>query len=288
MKTILVLTGGSATDSVVFATALAAARPLAAHLEFLHIRISPGQAVPYTPHIEFATGAALHGTMDRLAAEAEARSQTAAHHFRQFCQQEGIEIAATPSRSQGISATWREEQDDAIERIMLRARHNDLVVVGRSARANGLPDDLIERLLLGCGRPVLVAPPRLRQSVTGTALIFWTETASAARALGAALPLLSKSERVVIVNVEKPAGGSADGIRDLARQLLWHGISAEFKGMPADGRSVAEQLEAAAADCDADLVVMGGYGHSRVREMIFGGCTQHFIDHAKWPVLMMH
>jgi nucleotide-binding universal stress UspA family protein len=92
----------------------------------------------------------------------------------------------------------------------------------------------------------------------------------------------------VIVNVEKPAGGSADGIRDLARKLAWHGISAAFKGMPADGRSAALQLESAAADCDADLVVMDGYGHSRVRQVIFGGCTQHFLDHAMRRALIMH
>ncbi|MGO8915560.1 MAG: universal stress protein [Stellaceae bacterium] len=288
MKTILVLTGGSQSDKVVFDTALAVARPMRAHLEFLHIRISPGEAAAFTPHVDFAKGAGLREAMDRLRAEADERSAEAARHVHRFCQQEAIEIADTPSRIQGVSAAWREERDDAVERMIRRTRHNDLVVLGCASGANGLPPDLIGRLLVACGRPVLVAPARAQQSVTGTALVCWKETASAARALGAALPLLSKSERVVVVGVEESAGSSFDDLRDLAQQLAWHGIFAESAWLPADGRSAAEQLAAAAGHYHADLLVMGGYGHSRARETIFGGCTQHFLDHAEWPVLMMH
>jgi nucleotide-binding universal stress UspA family protein len=288
MKTILVLTGGSDTDTAVYDTALAAARPLCAHLEFLHIRLSAGQAAEFTPHVEFATGAGLRDALDRLQAEAEARAAVAAGHFRRFCEAEAIEIADTPSRSPEVSASWREESDDAVERMMLRARHNDLVVLGRSSRAHGLPPALVELLLVGCGRPVLMAPPRARHSLTGTVLVCWKETAAAARALGAALPLLSKGKRVVIVNVDEGAEGSLDDIRDVARQLAWHGISAEFIWMPAEGSTAAEQLEFAAAQYDADLLVMGGYGHGTAREMVFGGCTRHFLDHSERPVLLMH
>jgi nucleotide-binding universal stress UspA family protein len=288
MKTILVLAGGSETDKAVFDTALAAASPLGAHLDFLHIRIGPGEAARFTPHVDFAVGAGLRDALGRLQAEAEERSAAISSRFRQFCEEEAIEIADTPSSARGVSATLREERDDAVERMMFRARHNDLVVLGRSSRANGLPPALIELLLVGCGRPLLVAPSRMRQTLTGTALVFWKESAASARALGAALPLLSKSKRVVVIGVEEVAGGAQDGIRDLVRQFAWHGIVAECKWMPAQGRSAAEQLKSAAAEYEANLLVMGGYGRSRAREMVFGGCTQHFLDHAEWPVLMMH
>jgi nucleotide-binding universal stress UspA family protein len=172
--------------------------------------------------------------------------------------------------------------------MMHRARHHDLVVLGRWSRANGLPPDLIESLLVESGRPVLVAPPRIAHRITGTVLVCWTESAAAARALGAALPLLSKSERVVIVNVGEAAEASRDDMPDLVQQLSWHGISARFRWIPTDGRKVADHLESAAADCAADLLVMGAYSHSRIREKIFGGCTQHFIDRAERPVLLMH
>jgi nucleotide-binding universal stress UspA family protein len=288
MKTILVLTGGGEMDPVVFDTALVVAQPLGAHLEFLHIRLSPGQAAAFTPHVEFAQGAALRDALERLEAEATASSAAAALHCRQFCERRAIVIADSPSASEGVSATWHEERDDAIDRLMLRARHNDLVVLGRPSHANGLPPDLIELLAIGCGRPVLVAPPRMPHRVAGTVLVCWKENATTARALGAALPLLSRSKRVVIVGVEEAGERTPDGMRDLAAQLRWHGISAEHRWMPAARRTVAQQIEAAAADCAAELLVMGAYGHSRTREKIFGGCTQHFIDHAERPVLLMH
>lgn len=289
MKTILVLTGGSETDEAVFDTALAAARPLGAHLEFLHIRVGLEEAAGFTPHIDFARGDALGEALDRLLqTETEIRSLAAARHFRRFCQDESIEIACAPSHSRGVSAIWCEEQDVAVERLTLRARHNDLFVLGRAPRAYGLPRDLIEQLLIGCGRPMLVAPPRARRSLTGTVLVCWKETSAAARALSTALPLLSKCKRVVIVGVEEAAEGSLGGLRELARGLAWHGISAEVNWMVPEARTIAEQLESVAADCDADLLVMGGYGHGRVREMVFGGCTRRFLDHAERPVFMMH
>jgi nucleotide-binding universal stress UspA family protein len=287
MKTILVLTGGSKTDAAVFDTALAAARPLGAHLEFLHIWVSPGQAAAHTPHVEFAMGGGLRDALDRLRDEAELRSAAALRDFRGFCEREAIEIVDMPCHAKGVSAVWREERDDAVERMMLRARRHDLVVVGRPSRANGLPADLVERLLVGSGRPVLVAPMQARKSITGTVLFGWKETAASARALGAALPLLAKSKRVVIIGVEEPGAPSFDGLRELAQHLEWHGILSEFRWMP-DSGSAAQQIEIAAADYDADLLVMGGYSRSRAREVAFGGCTQHFLEHAERPVLMMH
>lgn len=287
MKTILVPVGGSDTDHAVFAMALAAAKPLDAHLEFLHIRVRPGQAAAYTPHVEFAQGAALRDAISSLELETERRSAAAARHFRQFCEQQGIAISDTPSRNRSMSAAWREELDDALERLTYRARHNDLVVLGRATGADGLPPDLIERILLDCGRPVLVAPAQVSRNLTGTILVCWKETAEAARALTAALPLLSHSERVVVVSVEEAKASLANAV-DIAEQLRWHRIAAEATCVTGEDQPTGELLQSAARHYDADLLVMGGYGFSRAREIIFGGCTQFFIDHAERPVFLVH
>lgn len=287
MKTILVLTGGSETDASVMATAYAAATPLAAHLAFLHVRLSVGEAAAHMPHVDFAQGAALHEAMQQICSAAEGRSSAAQRHFRSFCARRDIDIRNTPPHRAAISASWHEELDDAAARMMRHARHNDLVVLARSSRANGLPKDMIEQLLLGCGRPLLLAPPQAPQRLTGTVLVGWKESAQAARALAAALPLLAKSKRVLIASVdeaEQPLRTDADVVRYLA----WHGIAAEAMPVEADGRSVAAQLESAAADCEADLLVMGAYGRGRTRELIFGGCTQYFIAQAERPVFLMH
>jgi nucleotide-binding universal stress UspA family protein len=261
--------------------------PLHAQLAFLHVRISPGQAAPFTPHLDFARGPALREALRRLDNEAETRSAEAVRHVRQFCRRHGLALDEAPSPAPAVSATWREEHDDALGRLMRHARHNDLIVLGRAARSDGLPADLIEQLLLGCGRPVLIAPAQPRPSLVGTVLVCWQETAAAARALGAALPLLAASRRVVIASVED-GDGPRDDAAELARHLARRGIAAEALRIRSDGRPAAEQLDAAAASCDADLLVMGGYSHSRTRELLFGGCTQRFIAGAERPVLLMH
>jgi nucleotide-binding universal stress UspA family protein len=238
--------------------------------------------------VAFAAGPGLSDALDLLERNAESRSMNSARHFRRFCEQEAIDILDAPSHTPRVSACWREERDNALQCMMLRARHNDLVVLGRAPKPDGLPSALIESLLIGAGRPLLIAPHRPRATLLGTALVGWKETASSARGLSAALPLLSKAERVVIATVREGATGSRADLDDLSRYLAWHGILAECVWLPASGGPAVEQLETAIAQFDADFMVMGGYSHSRMRETIFGGCTQHFIDHAELPVLIMH
>ncbi len=288
MKTILVTTGGSTTDKAVFATALCAARPLAAHLEFFHVRVTVEEAALFTPHVEFARGAAIRDALGRLHDEEITRSAAASLHFRTFCEQEKIDILEVPCASGRVSASWREETNSARRRLMLRARHNDLVVMARPTRANGLPADLLETLLVGCGRPLLIAPAKAPRSLSRTVMVCWKETAEAARALAAALPLLAKAERVLVTAVVERGEPSAETLADIARQLAWHGIVAEPQLLSDDGRPAAARLAAQAAACRADLMVMGAYGHGRTRELIFGGCTQSVLDGAEVPVFLLH
>jgi nucleotide-binding universal stress UspA family protein len=287
MKTILVLTGGSETDETVFETAFAAAAPCAAHLEFLHIHLSATEAMAFTPHAEFARGAALKSVLERLRTDAEARSAAGLRRFRQFCEERRIEVTDTPAARSVITAAWRQELDHAAERMVRHARHSDLVVVGRSSRADGLPSELIELLLVGCGCPLLIAPPHPRRRPFDSIVVFWKETAEAARALAAALPLLAASKRIVVASVEENGGSPQDDL-DVVSRLAWHGISAEAVWMSVEDGPVHEQLEQAAACYGADLLVMGAFGHSRARELILGGCTQHFLERADWPVLLTH
>jgi nucleotide-binding universal stress UspA family protein len=171
---------------------------------------------------------------------------------------------------------------------MFHARHSDLIVVGRSHRPNGLPPDFLERLLLGCGRPVLIAGSTPAQTVTDTVMVCWRESADAARAVTAAAPLLAQAKRVVFVGIAERNEDTVAAINDVVRQFAWYGIPAEVKVIAPNGRPVQELLATAAHACGADLVVSGAYGHSHLREVVFGGCTQSFIRHSDRPVLLMH
>jgi nucleotide-binding universal stress UspA family protein len=288
MKSILVPTGGGESDESVFETAFAAARLFSAHLQFVHVRVSPGQAAAYTPGAEFAGGAALRSALDHLQQEADNRSTAAARRVREFCKRAAIDILDDPACSQNVTASWREEECDAPKCLMFHARHNDLVVMGRATRHNGLPPDLLQTLLLGCGRPILLAASSAPRRLAGTIMVCWRETPDAARAVVAATSLLTKAERVVFVAVDEGGEDIKDAVDDAAREFSRNGIPTDVELVRPNGRAISDVLSSVAQARCADLVVMGAYGHSPMRELIFGGCTLSVIRHAEMPVLLVH
>jgi nucleotide-binding universal stress UspA family protein len=287
MKTILVAVGGSASDAVVLETALALARPFNSHLEFLHIRIDPGDAAVHTPHLAFVRGAGATSALEELRIETEQRSAQAERHVRDFCHINGVDLHGRPG-VEHISAHYREEPGDAMHQLLARARHHDLVVVARPTQPNGLPDDFLERLLLGSGRPMVVAGKRPPEHLTRKVMVCWRETPDAARALTVALPLLAKAEHVVFASVVEGDVEEADMLSGIIHQMKWHGIHASATVAPRNHRSVAEALRTTALACGADLTVMGGYGRGRIREKLFGGCTQAMLDDGDLPILLVH
>jgi nucleotide-binding universal stress UspA family protein len=288
MKTILVPVGGGDTDAVVFETAMALAAPLAAHLEFVHVRLSAAEAALHTPHIGFARGAALRAALDDLAQRARDRSLASAHHAREFCARHRVDLVEQPCASSTVTARWREEQGDPVACLVRQARHNDLVVMARARKSDGLASDRIETLLMESGRPLLIVPHQTPRSLLGTVMVCWKETPESARALSAAIPLLGKARRVVLAHVGEGDDIGVDALDGVVRQLQWHGISAEPCLNSADGRPTVELLWKVAGECSADLLVMGGYGRWRSRELLFGGCTQAVIDGAGTAAFVMH
>jgi nucleotide-binding universal stress UspA family protein len=288
MKSFLVPIGGSDTDEAVLETALAAARPFAAHLQFLHVRVGVGEAAQNTPHMGFASGAALRGALQELETQSQDRSAAALQHVVDFCGRSKIEFSKAPAGARAVTASCREEKGAALERIMFHARHSDLVVIGRSRKPNGLPSDFVDSLLLGCGRPILIASATPPETVTGTIMVCWRESADAARAVTAAAPFLTQAKRVVFVGVAEKNQDTAAALEEVVRQFAWCGVPAAVQVITPNGRPVHELLATAARGCEADLIVSGAYGHSHLREVVFGGCTQSFIRHADRPILLMH
>jgi nucleotide-binding universal stress UspA family protein len=285
IRTILVPTSGSETDAVVFETALAAARPCQAHLEFFHVRVSAGEALRYREHASFARGKALRGVLRELKDESENRWQAAQCHVDDFCKRHKIRMTDTPERLQTISASWREEAGNAEEPFVTRARVHDLVVMGRLTRPNGLPPKLLPFLLVECGRPMLIAAARAPRRL-GTIMVAWKDAREPARALTAAMSLLAEAERVVVAEIVE-GQPSVNDAATVAAQLAWHGLPVETRSIRADGRPIAALLSSAAEACTADLLVMGSYSTGPVREEIFGGCTKSMLDHAPVSVFVL-
>ena len=289
MKTILVPVGGSEADALVLETALAVARPLSAHLELLHVRVAVADAAVHTPHLEFARGAGLGSALDALGSKCQRRSEAAENHVRDFCAKHAIEMVETPVPAPSVTARWRRDEGEAMQRLLFHARHHDLIVMARPAVLDGLSPDRLETLVMGCGRPLLIAATGAPMRALDTAMVCWKETCDAARAVSAAMPLIAKARRVVVVSVGEDGGETLpDAVEEVVRELAWNGIAAEAQILARDGRSTADVLFAAAASHEVDLMVMGAYGHRHLREALFGGCTQSAIEGAHCPVFLMH
>jgi nucleotide-binding universal stress UspA family protein len=286
IKTILVPATGSQTDDAVFTSALAVARAFDAHLDVLHVRIDAGAMV--AAMATDGSGAAMTGSLvEQVDQEATRREDMAKQLFERFCQREQIVIEDTPAGKQSPSAQWLREIGDEAYWIREYGRAADLLVVGHPAEDQGVSIDTIEAALVGTGRPVLIVPSAPLVSLPETVVIAWKPAPEAARAVTAAMPFLSKAKQILIVTVAEEEGLSDEEGARLMTSLTWHGLNVSTRHLRPDRLGAADTLLATAAEEKA-LVVMGAYGHSRLREWIFGGFTEHVLRGAAVPVLMMH
>jgi nucleotide-binding universal stress UspA family protein len=184
---------------------------------------------------------------------------------------------------------------DGLPSILARqALHADLAIVGQpNPGIDGLDDAMLaESAFLRTGRPALVVPYAGAGPEPPTrALVSWDGSAAAARAVNDALPLLVAAERVVVIVVDPDRLGERVGQQpgaDLGVHLARHGVKVEVKAVSGGGLGVGDVLLAEAVDLAADLLVMGGFGHSRLRELILGGTTRHVLKHMTLPVLFSH
>jgi nucleotide-binding universal stress UspA family protein len=152
--------------------------------------------------------------------------------------------------------------------------------------------NVIEAVLFGSGRPVLIVPYIVLHvpSQLRTVLVAWNEGRLAARAIADALPLLQMADRVEVVTVSGPnPRGSRHASADMmAQHLAQHGIKADMKALARGDVDIGSTLVSYAADVSADLIVMGAYGHSRLREIVLGGTTRTILQSMTVPVLMAH
>jgi nucleotide-binding universal stress UspA family protein len=135
---------------------------------------------------------------------------------------------------------------------------------------------------------VLVAPLTAPASVGRVVSIAWKDTREAAGAVSAAQPFIAQAEHVVILTIDEDSEPDDRSAERLRHVLLWHNPHVTTRRLVREHGSVAETLLAAAQRAGSDLLVMGGYGHTRLREAVFGGFTRHVLEHADLPVLMAH
>ncbi len=265
------------------ALATAMARRLEANLVGLFV--APPATMPLA-----LPGEVSPGWIDALARHRQSARARAEEHF------------AAVSR-QMPDAIWRVEEADGLGRVapvlVREGRRADLVIVGQSdADAASLegPGTVAQDVMMSAGRPVLIVPYAGRFDGVGRRpLIAWSEGREAARALYDALPLIRDAEKVMVLEIgptwagEEEIARRRDGLAGIRRYLEGHGLPAASEYLPGVGdMGDASLILSRAADHGADLLVMGGYGHSRLQELVLGGVTRSILSSMTLPVLMSH
>ncbi|KJS39917.1 MAG: universal stress protein UspA [Rhodospirillaceae bacterium BRH_c57] len=285
LKTILAVVPDTGTGLATMETALVVGRDHNCHVRVLHVRPDPASAVPLVG--EAMSGAMVDEMMSVCERQGTERARDVRQMFDQVCGRYAIPVTDEPPGPPEMSVAFLEEQGVEDDKVALRGRMADLIVVGRP-KGDEEPalQATLNAALMDSGRPVLVAP---RNPVTGIAkncAIAWNGSAEAARAVAAALPFLIKARTVTILVADEEEG--TPSAQDLENHLAWHGVTAEIRRVVPSGSAVGAALLKACNDVSADLLVMGAYTHSRLRQLILGGVTRHVLDHAEVPVLLSH
>jgi len=281
LKTILVHLNHEERLSELIAVATAIARQAEAHVIGLYVMpplFTPSDLiVPMGPEI-FEQQVAAHETQ-------AARTKTVFERL---------------TTGEPFVAEWRvhgdarSAYDDIAVGVIAEARAAELVIV---SQATGDKDPLVlvevaERVALESGRPVLVVPVAWSPRAFGTKVaIAWNDSREAARAAFDALPLLRAAKQVQIISIAETIDGTDRPeipAAEIAATLARHGLNIDVKTIPSDGRHAGNTLLSCVAKEGADLLVMGAYGHSRLREFILGGATRDVLKNMTVPILLSH
>jgi nucleotide-binding universal stress UspA family protein len=180
------------------------------------------------------------------------------------------------------------------DEVLTRGSSADIILISATdaEQTTGVELDCVERIVMGAGRPAIVLPVKGKAQISLDEIIVgWNNSREAARAAYDALPLLKKAKTVRIVRADpqkEPELRHSIAGADLAQALARHGVKAIAEGYPTGGADAGQALLQRAEDTGAGLVVMGAYGHSRLREFVFGGATQFVLSRMTMPVLMSH
>ncbi len=279
LKDILVHLDTSPQSAGRLGLAIDLARRHDAHLTALHI-IDIG--MPLIGMADGGGGAGMAALLDQLRDTGLAEAARIEADFRERMRRESMQ------------GEWRQAEGMVGELVTQHARYADLVIVGQddpdgpTTNSIGLPGDI----LFGSGRPVLVIPYAGSFTTTGRrVLIGWNAGREAARAVNDALPLIAKADSACVLVANPRQGLDGHGEEpgaDIAVHLARHGATVTVEHRLAPDVPDADLLLNQASDMAADLIVIGAYGHSRLREFMLGGVTRSILRQMTVPVLMSH
>jgi nucleotide-binding universal stress UspA family protein len=277
-KDILVVVAEAEGDEAAISLAGALAKQCDAHLSAAFLTPLPDEPLAYEPTVVAGVWAEL---LNRARQEAEAERKRVETRLKALSQPCELRDAEALSRDLGRVAA-------------VHARYADVAVLSRPSDGVGgeLREEIVEGVLFHSGRPALIAPPGWNgDSIGKRVVVAWDASREATRALSEADDLLVFAEQVTVLTVDakpKMFGHGDQPGANIAAHLSRRGLATEVRNVDGLGRAPALAILEEAASLGADLVVMGGYAHSRLRDLVFGGATKDMLRAATVPVLMAH
>lgn len=274
-KTILVYLNDKSAAEHVLVSAIALARKHDAHLIGLHVD-------------------SLFQVHSVVGADADPEITRTQKKMQKFEAVEIEDIFETNTKKEGISAEWRlvQAHSSLIAGVVANhARCVDLIITGQAnpQHDDKYVSDILEGFLIDSGRPVLVIPYVGNYENIGENITFaWNASRESARAASAALPVFKLAKKVTVLWVNANEEGDDLPGAEIATNLARHGVNVETKHSVSALPEVGDEILSRISDLSSDLLVMGAYGHSRLREFIFGGASHHILRHMTVPVLMIH
>jgi nucleotide-binding universal stress UspA family protein len=277
MKTILVPTEDDDAMSSALETALILARRCDSYIEGFALRWKIAEFVS-ADMMGAVVVQADHREITRMETQARAI-------FESFMQKHGVPRSTASTDS--LSFGWLDNAPEGDAFVGSHGRVFDVIVMSRSGRnTTGLRNRAINAGLFESGRPILLAPPSPPAQIGTNVLIAWNRSTEQARATAFAMPLLQKADRVTVLTVIGGTEVSGPSAEQLVRYLRRNRIVTDLKTAELNGRSTGETVLAMAQSLGCDLLIKGAYTQSRLRQMIFGGATQHVLENAVIPVLL--
>ena len=280
MKTILVLMEKYDDMQSVLETALLLARRCGSYIEGVPLR----WAIQ-----DFALGDVVVAfPVEQYEREIAADAQRARQTFETFMQKNDVPRSTT-TRTPSLTFGWLSEPPEDDTFVGNYGRAFDMIVMNRpDENSSVLYRRALESALFESGRPLILCPPSPPGHIGTNVLIAWNGSTEQARAMALAMPLLERAERVTVLTVTGGTGVPGPSAQQMIRYLQWNGVPAESLTVALDGKNTGQAILAAAQTLACDLLVKGAFTQSRLRQMIFGGATQHVMTAATLPVLLAH
>ena len=288
IKNILVPLTGFDNDARALKAAYFIGASFAAKIVCLRVYPNPSQIIAQAALSQFGSSMGNVQLIRAIEAEGKNRTIKARQAFDEFAQ---WAASSGAPQANAITLAWQEIEGEPVADTIAAARYSDLIVLARAPKDGQFSVDGLTNILMRCGRPVLLAPDRPLETIGAHIAIAWKDTAEAARAVTAAMPLLSHAKRVSVISVTESA--SASGLASgpathLAEQLAHHGFATDARDVALAGRPLLALVTETAHEFGADLLVMGAYSHSRFRELVLGGFTRQVLHGCDLPLLLSH